>query len=260
MRLTLIALCLVPLLAACDRADDSAPVAAGKQPQTAVGRTVERAMNEARHKLATENISLKDGIDLDVNGVELGKDVPDNLPEAEITPEGDLLIAGKPVEIDARQRRLLLDYRADIVGIAETGMDIGVQGADLGVKAASEAIAGIFSGDTREMEQRIEAEAEKIKVSAQALCAQLPGLLASQDALAAALPAFAPYATMDQKDVDDCDVDADALTAQERAELRDEIRNGIRQSVQAAARGAGVAERGTPDTAEPEDAAAPATE
>ena len=109
MRLTLIALCLVPLLAACDRPDDPDPAPGGTASQTALGRTVERAMDEARRKLATENIRLKDGIDIDINGVKFGKDVPGNLPEAEITPQGDLLIAGKQVEIDARQRRLLLD-------------------------------------------------------------------------------------------------------------------------------------------------------
>ena len=262
MRLILIALCLVPLLAACDRPNDPDPAPGSTTSQTALGRTVERAMDEARRKLATENIRLKEGIDIDINGVKFGKDVPGNLPEAEITPQGDLLIAGKQVELDARQRRLLLDYRAGIVAIAETGMDIGVQGADLGMKAASEAIAGVFSGDTSGIEQRVEAEAEKIKASAQALCDQLPGLLASQDALAAALPAFKPYATMDRQDVDDCEVDGDAHTQRDRAEVRDEIRrgirDGIRQTIQTAVQGAGLAERGTQDAAEPENDTAPA--
>ena len=36
------------------------------------------------------------------------------------------------------------------------------------------------------------------------LCKQLPGMLASQQALAASLPAFKPYARMTQADIDDC--------------------------------------------------------
>jgi hypothetical protein len=35
----------------------------------------------------------------------------------------------------------------------------------------------------------------------------MPAMLASQQALAASLPAFKPYATMDQSDVDDCGKD-----------------------------------------------------
>jgi hypothetical protein len=36
------------------------------------------------------------------------------------------------------------------------------------------------------------------------LCKRMPGLLTSQQKLAAALPAFRPYATMTQEDIDDC--------------------------------------------------------
>ena len=88
--------------------------------------------------------------------------------------------------------------------LAEAGMDIGVQGADLGMKAAGDAIASIFRGDTDGVEKRIEAEAQRLEASALRLCDSLPALLAAQQALAAAVPEFAPYATMDAGDIDDC--------------------------------------------------------
>lgn len=83
-------------------------------------------------------------------------------------------------------------------------MDIGVAGANLGVKAAGEALKGIFSGDTNGIEERVNAEASKIEAQAKQLCTLLPGMMAKQQALAAAVPEFKPYATMDQSDIDDC--------------------------------------------------------
>ena len=36
------------------------------------------------------------------------------------------------------------------------------------------------------------------------ICVQLPALLETQQQLSASLPEFAPYANMDQSDIDDC--------------------------------------------------------
>ena len=126
------------------------------------------------------------------------------LPKAEITPQGDLLIGGKQVTINEQQRALLLQHRANVTAVALAGMEIGVQGADLGMRAAGEAIKGIFNGNTGEIEKKIEAEAEKMKLSAAKLCEKLPALQESQQALAAAIPEFKPYANMKQADVDGC--------------------------------------------------------
>ena len=89
---------------------------------------------EVDQALATENISISDDNDR---------------TEAEITPQGDLLIDGRKVEVTPAQRALLLEYRGQVAGIAKA-------------------------------------------------------MHATQQALAAALPEFKPYATMTQDDVDDC--------------------------------------------------------
>lgn len=153
-----------------------------------VGKTVKDATDKARREIAQGNINVSN----------------DHADKAEITPQGDFLINGKPVAIDARQRALLLDYRRQVEALAGAGMEIGVAGANLGVKAAGEAIRGMFSGDSNGIEEQVNAEAKKIEAQAQKLCALLPEMLTRQQALAAALPAFAPYATMDQSDIDDC--------------------------------------------------------
>jgi hypothetical protein len=156
-----------------------------------VGQTVKEAMDDARKEIAEGNIKIS----------------ADNQPRAEITPQGQLLIGGKQVTLDEGQRRQLLDYRGHVVAVAMDGMDVGLAGAKLGANAAGEALKGIFSGDSEGIEKRINAEAAKIEAQAKRICDRLPAMLASQQALAASLPAFKPYATMDQSDVDDCGKD-----------------------------------------------------
>lgn len=184
-------LACVPLLGACGAAQDAD---GSRQPETALGSIVKRATDEAREKLATENISLS----RDFNGNR------SSLPKAEISPQGDLLISGERIAINDAQRKLLMDHRQHLLSIAEAGIAIGIQGADLGVMAATTALKGVLSGNTEDIERRIEAEAQKIEAEAMKICDLLPALMASQQALAASLPELVPYATMDQGDIDDC--------------------------------------------------------
>lgn len=184
---TLLCIALAATLAACNAPRDEAERQAASAEQ-AVESNMQSAMDKAREELANGNISL---------GATGG-------PDAEITPQGDLLIDGKPVAINDAQRRLLLDYRAQLAAVASAGMDVGVQGAQLAAKAVGEAVRGIFSGKPDEIEQRVEAQAEPIRRAALQLCDRLPQLLATQQKLAAAVPEFAPYAKMDANDVEDC--------------------------------------------------------
>lgn len=240
---------ILSLLGACDRSapqPDSSASAARPAPDTVIGRSVEKAMDKARAKLATENISLSSfDVSGNNNGIVVTADdnADDTRPKAEITPQGVLLIEGRKVDANAQQRALLLQYRKQVEGIASTGMDIGVHGADLGMKAATEAVKGIFSGNPGDVEQRVEAEAENIKLSARQLCEQLPAMLETQTALAAAMPEFEPYATMEQDDIDDCyhdDLDVAQARKQAQRRTREEIRTGIRETIQTVAQGTGV--------------------
>lgn len=193
-RLLLPTLLLCLPLAACGQQDaGKADPATGKAASPAaeastVGKTVQDATDKARKELAQGNINISN----------------DQSDKAEITPQGELLINGKTVPTTASQRALLLDYRKQVEAIAGAGMDIGVAGANLGVKAAGEALKGIFSGDTSGIEERVNAETSKIEAKAKQLCTLLPAMMAKQQALAAAVPEFKPYASMDQSDIDDC--------------------------------------------------------
>lgn len=182
-----------------------APPTAGNTNKGFIARQVDHALADARKELHEGNLSINGDINISINGKEFGKsDSP--LPKAEISPRGELLVDGKAVETSAAQRQQLLTYRNQVLGIADAGMAIGSQGADLAGKALGGVFGVIFGGDQaeKEFEARMEAEGKKIEAEALKLCTQLPPLLASQQALAASLPAFKPYATMTQEDIDDC--------------------------------------------------------
>lgn len=172
-------------LSACGSSDpDSASGWAG---------IAEKARAGIREEMATK--------DLDIGKGQAG------LPRAALSPTGDLVIDGKKVDLSDSQRALLLSYRSQIAGIAETGAAIGIQGAALGVEGMKEAAKAAMGGDKAGLEARMEAKAADIKLAAQSLCDRMPALLESQRAAAEAVPEFRPYATMDEKDVMDCKVD-----------------------------------------------------
>jgi hypothetical protein len=245
--LLLVALSLPPLLAACNRAPapaagTPATTADKGQPETVLGKTVATAIDKARHELETGNIDLGNGPNIDIgnNGRHFRIGKASDGSKAQLTPRGDLIIDGKTVPVTPEQRALLLDYRRQIVAIAESGMAIGVKGADLAGKAVLETFSGLMHGDADAAGKRIDAEGKRLEAEAKQICTRLPAMLSAQDRLAAALPAFKPYANMTHEDIDDCMkgdgvsvTDSGGNRDQVRQEIRDRIRDGIRGSVQA---------------------------
>lgn len=160
---------------------------------TGCNRAGSSLASEAQRKIAGQNLSLGNG--------SVG------LPKAELTPQGDLLIAGNKVATTPEQHALLARHRQLLEQVASDGVAVGLQGANLAGKAIGSAISGALSGDTAGTKARIESEAGAIKSSARQLCDELPALLESQQKLAAALPEFRPYARMTEANVKDCHAD-----------------------------------------------------
>ncbi len=180
------------LLSACGAAQDTPGEASGW------AGIAEKARSEIREEMATQDLDIGKG----------DKD----LPAAALSPQGDLVIGGNQVDITPAQRELLLSYRSKLAGVAETGADVGLQAAELATKAVKESVKAAFSGDKAGLEARMKTESAAIELAAQGLCDQLPALLASQRAAAEAIPEFRPYATMDEKDIEDCSTDHQAST------------------------------------------------
>jgi hypothetical protein len=131
----------------------------------------------------------------------------EGVPKATISPNGDFSIDGKPVSLNAQQREQTVAYYRELDGITQAGIAIGKQGAQLAGKAVGEAMRGVLAGDTDSIGSKVEEEAKQIEAQAKQICTHLAGLRTAQDALAAQLPEFRPYANIDQKDIDDCGKD-----------------------------------------------------
>jgi hypothetical protein len=176
-------------------ATDSSSAPAIASSGHSIAGAIDRAMDKASAELVTKNITVSND--------------RDSAPKAEITPQGDFLIAGKPVPLTAGQRREMLAYRQQLIEIARQGIAIGKQGAALGVHAASAAIAAVFSGESeQQVRQRVETQASGIRQAAAEICDRLPALRASQQKLAADVPAFKPYADLTPEKIADCRTEA----------------------------------------------------
>jgi hypothetical protein len=184
---------LAATLAACAGGQPgNTPASASTGP---IAAAIDHGLDQAETELTTQNIPLDDH--------------NNRLPRAEITPTGDLLIGGKSIVLTSAQRQQVLAYRQRLIAIGQEGIAVGRQGAALGLHAADTAIAAALSGQSdQQIRHKMQTETTGIQQTAQKLCDHLPAMMAAQQRLATAVPAFKPYATMTQKDIGDCRVDA----------------------------------------------------
>ncbi|MDR0182285.1 hypothetical protein [Lysobacter arvi] len=188
------------LLSACGANPSASSPAASSAQQKAeetrsgISGAVQNALAEAKKEIVEGNISVHHG----KGGTRV-----------EISPKGDLIIDGQPVAATPQQRALLLDYRSHAIQVATAGVDIGMHSADLATQAVAASLKSVFTGGSEDdIERTVQAQTSGIEKAAMALCDALPGMMESQDRLAAAMPEFKPYATMTQSDIDDCRSDA----------------------------------------------------
>ena len=178
------------------------------------------ARAEVRADMAKERAELESG-NLSLDGLHFGKDRKSrhgvgghdaDRPEGEITPAGDFLVDGKPVAIDPAQRAQLLAYRSQVIDLAKLGLDAGERAAMLAIDATDVGMIRLFfSAMSGSLERKVkDTVAREIKPAVLQICRRLPDLRASQQQLAASLPEFRPYATLEERDVADCERDVRA--------------------------------------------------
>lgn len=171
-------------------------------------REVRVEMAQARADLDKENLSLGDGLHFGKHSSR--RDArKDDVANAEISPAGDFLIDGKIQAIDARQRRQLLAYRLQVIDLAKLGIDAGERAAMAALEATDVSLFRLIVGGlSGSLERRVEATVmQHIKPMVQQLCRRLPKVYDSQQQLAASLPQFRPYATLERDDIEDCEHD-----------------------------------------------------
>jgi hypothetical protein len=182
--------------------------------RTEVAKDLDDARQEIRTEMARARVELETG-NLSLDGLNFGGEHRDeatgrrNLPKGEITPRGDLLIDGRSVALDAGQRRQVLDYRGQVIDIARTGIDAGEQAAMLAIEATDVSLFRLIAGGlTGSLERKVEATVQReIQPMVLKICHRLPQLRDTQQALAASVPEFRPYATLDSDDVENCERD-----------------------------------------------------
>ena len=191
------------------------PLAVHAGERSEIGREFDKArielrteMAQERAKLETGNLSLGDSLHFGKRDRKAADHAAER-PKGEITPAGDLLIDGRAIAIDAAQRRQLLDYRGQVIGVAKAGIDAGEKAALVALDATDMSMFGLIVGGlTGSLERRIENTVKKeLQPAIVQICRRLPQLHASQQSLAASVPAFRPYATLRREDVADCERD-----------------------------------------------------
>ena len=125
-------------------------------------------------------------------------------PDATITAAGDLSIDGKPVVVVPEQQALLKQYFVQAMVIRAEGIATGVAGVALAHKAIGSVATGLAHGQPEAIGPKIDAEAKKVEAQAMKVCDTVAELRKTQDALAASLPAFKPYALIDANQAADC--------------------------------------------------------
>jgi len=200
---TALLLATVLILSACQGGSGNAdnPVTAAVKAASDGIDEAQKGMDQAKEELEKERAKLNTQ-NLSLNRDDAHKD----LPKAEITPQGELLIDGKAVAATPEQKQLVLAYRGQMLGVISAGIAVGIEGAKIGMDAAGAALKGLISNKSEdEIGKEVEAKAKaRLQPEVEKLCARLPGLYAAQQSLADKMPEFRPYATMDKDDIDDC--------------------------------------------------------
>ena len=123
---------------------------------------------------------------------------------AHIKADGDLRIAGKTVVLTPAQRALTTQYYAQVQVTLHDGMETGKAGAAMAGSVIGAVFSGLAHGDTHDIDRKANAQAAKIEVHVARICDDMQAIQATQNRLAAQLPAFAPYTVIDDRRVGEC--------------------------------------------------------
>ena len=127
-----------------------------------------------------------------------------NGPDAIVSATGELNIDGKTVSLNQAQKDLATRYFAGAKMLRDDGFATGMAGASTALTAISSIVTGLASGEPDKIGPAVEAKAAKVEAQAEKLCRDLGELAATQNALAASLPEFKPYALIHTQEVNEC--------------------------------------------------------
>ena len=175
------------------------------------------ALSDARTEAYNEPSDIHVGVDVDT-GDQIHLDGSDAVitahdgSEARIAPSGDLSIRGRPVTITPEQRQLLQRYALGIRDIQDRGLAIGEHAVQMVSGMLGTLVSSLLvDGDSQDLDQKMRAKAEPLKDEARALCKDVKSEKKVQDAIAASLPAFQPYAVIEPHPEHSCHIDGEEV-------------------------------------------------
>lgn len=126
------------------------------------------------------------------------------LPAARIDPDGTVRIGEETLALSAEQRSLALRYRRETLAPLLETMKFAAAGMDDAGAILRTYAAGVLADDMEKADEAARGIAKATDRRFQSICPNTQAQLDAQAALATAVPAFAPYAKIDQADVDKC--------------------------------------------------------
>ena len=124
--------------------------------------------------------------------------------EAQVTPQGELLLGGRPQAVSPQARAALSRYNAAGRQFVDRSLQLGLDSAGFALHTAGEAFKGVLHGDTDGVGAAAEQGKRSIEAKARDLCQSLRDWRSAQDAATAATPEFRPYAVIEPQDRADC--------------------------------------------------------
>ncbi|HKU78755.1 MAG TPA: DUF2884 family protein [Rhodanobacteraceae bacterium] len=141
-------------------------------------------------------------------------------PSAHVGRDGALEIDGKTIAVTPEQRQLLQRYYREAQDTMSSGAAVGKQGVQIATHGIGAAIASIFHDGASPAEKKLDAQSDQIEAAADKLCADVKALGATQNAIATAIPAFAPYASRNRME---CSVTRSATYKNGRQQVRSSV-------------------------------------
>ena len=115
-------------------------------------------------------------------------------PDAHIGKDGSLAIGDRAIDVTPAQRATLQRYYVEARSMLQSGEAVGKQGAAMAEKGIDNAIASLLHGDSSDAQKKLEAQSNQMDSAVGKLCTDIKALGDTQQAIAAEIPAFAPYA------------------------------------------------------------------
>ena len=138
-----------------------------------------------------------------IEGTAVRISVPDE-PHADVHSSGRLVIGGRTIAVTPSEQTLGQQYYQHALGISGAGTATGEAGGRLGVDIVGSLFSALWHGDSAVIRRTAHQGSAKVRSDARALCGQMAQLATAQNALAAAVSAFAPYRIVRHRDVEQC--------------------------------------------------------